>query len=241
MFPGPFPPCFACKAAVRPVCVVRHTPSRAVPPHFPLCSPSRRINRPAFVPGQARSFDAMRKSPCAVLAVLALGIVALPAAFAQSPGQPLEIAPRREQGGGGRGAREPRRSDERQARGRDRVHGHLPQCRQATPSRGCRRPSPIPSQTEFIPGTARPARAMASLDALAFADLPLKRTVTRDGKPVEVTRALPGIPGPSLVGRRARRREDGFVHRTRPGAGRPRVERAGRPRGWPVRRDRTIS
>ncbi len=75
---------------------------------------------------------------------------------------------------------------------------------------------PIPSQTEFIAGTARPARAKASLDGLAFADMPLKRTVTRDGKPVEETRALPGIPGPSLVGRRARRREDGsFTARVR--------------------------
>jgi uncharacterized repeat protein (TIGR01451 family) len=44
---------------------------------------------------------------------------------------------------------------------------------------------PIPPQTEFIPGTARPARARASLDGRSFADIPLKRTVTRDGKQIE--------------------------------------------------------
>lgn len=44
---------------------------------------------------------------------------------------------------------------------------------------------PIPPETEFIPGSARPAPAKASLDGRAFADIPLKRTVQRDGRPVE--------------------------------------------------------
>lgn len=44
---------------------------------------------------------------------------------------------------------------------------------------------PIPANTEFVPGSARPAGAKASLDGRAYADIPLKRTVTRDGKQVE--------------------------------------------------------
>ena len=44
---------------------------------------------------------------------------------------------------------------------------------------------PIPSQTEFVPGTARPAQAKASLDGRTFADIPLKRTVERDGRRIE--------------------------------------------------------
>lgn len=44
---------------------------------------------------------------------------------------------------------------------------------------------PIPANTEFIPGSPRPASAKASVDARAFADLPLKRSVQRDGKTVE--------------------------------------------------------
>lgn len=126
----------------------------------------------------------MRKSPCAVLAVLALGIFALPAAFAQSPGQPLEtrlvaskvvVVDGRES-----------LVDAASARPGDVIE-YTATYRNAgkEPIKGLQATLPIPSQTEFIPGSARPARAMASLDALAFADLPLKRTVTRDGKPVE--------------------------------------------------------
>jgi uncharacterized repeat protein (TIGR01451 family) len=42
---------------------------------------------------------------------------------------------------------------------------------------------PIPAHTEFGPGSAR--RAKASLDARDFGDIPLKRTVVRDGRAVE--------------------------------------------------------
>ncbi|MBL0140670.1 MAG: DUF11 domain-containing protein [Betaproteobacteria bacterium] len=51
--------------------------------------------------------------------------------------------------------------------------------------KGLKATIPIPSQTEFIPGTARPAGVSASLDARLFADVPLKRTVMRDGRQVE--------------------------------------------------------
>ena len=44
---------------------------------------------------------------------------------------------------------------------------------------------PIPSHTEYLPGTARPAKARASLDGQLFAGIPLKRSVTRDAKLVE--------------------------------------------------------
>ncbi len=45
---------------------------------------------------------------------------------------------------------------------------------------------PVPPQTEFIAGSARPAQAKASLDGRSFADIPLKRTVERDGRRIEV-------------------------------------------------------
>ncbi len=60
---------------------------------------------------------------------------------------------------------------------------------------------PIPANTEFVPGSAAPAGARASLDGAAFAVLPLKRRVTRDGKqvdeevPVRDYRALRWFPG----------------------------------------------
>lgn len=44
---------------------------------------------------------------------------------------------------------------------------------------------PIPANTEFLPGTANPSNAKASLDAKTFAAMPLKRTTVKDGKPVE--------------------------------------------------------
>lgn len=44
---------------------------------------------------------------------------------------------------------------------------------------------PIPAATEFIPGSARPATATASLDARKFEPIPLKRKVLRDGRDVE--------------------------------------------------------
>jgi hypothetical protein len=44
---------------------------------------------------------------------------------------------------------------------------------------------PIPAQTEFIPGSSRPAQVQASLDGRVFEDVPLKRTVTRASKQTE--------------------------------------------------------
>jgi uncharacterized repeat protein (TIGR01451 family) len=44
---------------------------------------------------------------------------------------------------------------------------------------------PIPGNTEYVPGSARPATAKASIDGRAFADMPLKRKVMRDGKEIE--------------------------------------------------------
>jgi uncharacterized repeat protein (TIGR01451 family) len=44
---------------------------------------------------------------------------------------------------------------------------------------------PIPGNTEFVPGSARPDSAKASVDSRAWADMPLKRKVLRDGREVE--------------------------------------------------------
>jgi uncharacterized repeat protein (TIGR01451 family) len=44
---------------------------------------------------------------------------------------------------------------------------------------------PIPENTEFVPGSPRPENAKAGLSQEAFADIPLKRTVTRNGVQVE--------------------------------------------------------
>jgi uncharacterized repeat protein (TIGR01451 family) len=44
---------------------------------------------------------------------------------------------------------------------------------------------PIPTNTELVSGSARPANAQASLDGRTFASPPLTRRVVRDGKSVE--------------------------------------------------------
>jgi uncharacterized repeat protein (TIGR01451 family) len=44
---------------------------------------------------------------------------------------------------------------------------------------------PIPENTEFVAGSARPSAAKASLDARSFADMPLKRRTVKDGKEIE--------------------------------------------------------
>lgn len=44
---------------------------------------------------------------------------------------------------------------------------------------------PIPENTEFVPDSANPASAKASVDAKNYAAMPLKRTTVKDGKPVE--------------------------------------------------------
>jgi hypothetical protein len=46
---------------------------------------------------------------------------------------------------------------------------------------------PVPDGMEYLPGTARPARAQASLDGKKYENIPLKRQVRRaDGKTEEV-------------------------------------------------------
>ncbi len=44
---------------------------------------------------------------------------------------------------------------------------------------------PIPANTELLAGSTRPAGARASLDGQRYGDVPLKRTVKRDGRDVE--------------------------------------------------------
>lgn len=44
---------------------------------------------------------------------------------------------------------------------------------------------PLPPNTEFVPGSARPSAAKASVDARAWGDLPLTRKVIRDGREIE--------------------------------------------------------
>jgi uncharacterized repeat protein (TIGR01451 family) len=44
---------------------------------------------------------------------------------------------------------------------------------------------PIPANTEFVSGSARPQDAQASLDGRTFAPMPLKRRVVREGRTVE--------------------------------------------------------
>ncbi len=44
---------------------------------------------------------------------------------------------------------------------------------------------PIPAETEFLPGSARPASVRASADGRTYGELPLKRTVKRNGVDVE--------------------------------------------------------
>lgn len=45
---------------------------------------------------------------------------------------------------------------------------------------------PVPSETEYLPGSAKPAGATASLDGVKFAAIPLKRKVrSAEGKDIE--------------------------------------------------------
>lgn len=53
------------------------------------------------------------------------------------------------------------------------------------PITGLQATVPVPPDTEFVPGTARPAQAQASLDGRTFAAIPLKRMATRNGRQVE--------------------------------------------------------
>jgi len=53
------------------------------------------------------------------------------------------------------------------------------------PITGVEATMPIPSNTEFVAGSARPESAKASLDGATYASMPLVRKVVRDGKTVE--------------------------------------------------------
>lgn len=44
---------------------------------------------------------------------------------------------------------------------------------------------PIPTNTEYVAGSANPQDAKASIDGVTYAAMPLKRQVVRDGKTVE--------------------------------------------------------
>ena len=46
---------------------------------------------------------------------------------------------------------------------------------------------PIPANTELVAGSVKPGSAQASIDARAFAPMPLKRVVHRDGRQAEET------------------------------------------------------
>ena len=53
------------------------------------------------------------------------------------------------------------------------------------PITGVEATMPIPPNTEFVSGSARPANGKASVDGTTYAAMPLMRKVVRDGKPVE--------------------------------------------------------
>ena len=53
------------------------------------------------------------------------------------------------------------------------------------PITGVEATMPIPPNTEFVPGSAKPGSAKASVDGVSYAPLPLVRKVVRDGKTVE--------------------------------------------------------
>jgi len=55
----------------------------------------------------------------------------------------------------------------------------------AQPVRNLEATLPIPANTEIVPGSARPASAKASVDAVTFAQMPLTRKVTRSGKEID--------------------------------------------------------
>ena len=117
-------------------------------------------------------------------AILAALLAAAPAAWAQQGAAPLEsrLAARKVVVVDGRDTF----ADANAARPGDVIE-YLATYRNtgASALTGMQATVPIPGNTEFVPGSARPAGAKASLDGRAYADIPLKRTVTRDGKQVE--------------------------------------------------------
>ena len=173
----------------------------------------------------------MWKFPSAVLAILVLGIAALPAAVAQSPAEPLEtrLVARKVVVVDGREtlveAASARPGDvieytaTYRNTGKDAITGL-----QAT--------LPIPRQTEFVPGTARPARAMASLDGSTFADDPAQAHGDARRQAGRGTGALPRVPrdlrwfAGELAGGKSL-----AVHGARPGRRRPAPNEPGGPGG----------
>jgi uncharacterized repeat protein (TIGR01451 family) len=53
------------------------------------------------------------------------------------------------------------------------------------PITGVQATVPIPPNTEYVPGSATPQDAKASVDGVSYAAMPLKRQVVRNGKTVE--------------------------------------------------------
>lgn len=126
----------------------------------------------------------MTKNLIAALMALAVGLAAAPAVVAQGTGGPLE-------------SRLEARKVIRAADGKESLAAadaakpgdvieYVATYRNggAGAITGLQATMPIPPGTEFIPGTTRPATAAASLDGRAFSPIPLRRTVTRDGKQV---------------------------------------------------------
>jgi uncharacterized repeat protein (TIGR01451 family) len=124
------------------------------------------------------------KKLTATLACLAMALAAAQGAFAQKAPEPLEsrLAARKVVVVDGRESL----VDAANARPGDVIE-YTATYRNAGKSAitGLQATVPVPPQTEFIPGSAVPANAKASLDGRAFADIPLKRNVVRDGKQVE--------------------------------------------------------
>lgn len=126
----------------------------------------------------------MKRILAAALAALAAACLAAPAAFAQKASTPLEsrLVARKVVAADGRETF----VDAGSARPGDVIEYVATYRNTGTKAiTGLQATVPIPAQTEFLPGTARPARALASVDGRAFAAIPLKRTVVRDGRPVE--------------------------------------------------------
>lgn len=117
-------------------------------------------------------------------AILAACLAAAPAAWAQKGSDPLEsmLAARKVVVVDGRDTF----ADANAARPGDVIE-YLATYRNtgSGPITGLQATVPIPGNTEFVPGSARPAGARASLDGRTFADIPLKRVVTRNGQRIE--------------------------------------------------------
>lgn len=126
----------------------------------------------------------MRRIWTAAPALLALSLLTLPVAFAQKAPAPVEsdlvarkvvVAEGRESLVDAASAR-PGEVIEYVATYRNTGKGAVT---------GLQATVPIPPQTEFIAGSARPAQVKASLDGRSYADIPLKRMVERDGRRIE--------------------------------------------------------